>query len=183
MTDMQDDITMGKNALEMVLVANEYCVFMESIDKKTKTSIFDFVHRVVPLMYTKGSLLPDVTVEFPEANMRFVTEEQWETLFTLLREKFGEDDEYWIIDPQYINETEPLKSSLSENLSDIYQDMKDFVLLYQKNTMAARQNAVAGCKQLFAEHWGYKTGNIMARLHHLIYSGTNEEEETGYGLF
>jgi len=183
MTDMQDDITMGKNALEMVLVANEYCVFMESIDKKNKMSIFDFVHRVVPLMYTKGSLLPDVTVEYPEANMRFVTEEQWERLFTLLREKFGEDDEYWIIDPQYINETEPLKASLSENLSDIYQDMKDFVLLYQKNTIAARQNAVAGCKQLFAEHWGYKTGKIMARLHHLIYSGTDEEEETGLGLF
>lgn len=169
MTELPDDITMGKNALEMLLVANEYCLFMEEMEEKSKSSIFDFVHRVVPLMYTKGSLLPDVPVEYPEANMRFVTEEQWEQVFNILREKFGEDDEYWIIDPQYINETEPLKASLSENLADIYQDMKDFVLLYQKNTLAARQNALSDCKTLFADHWGYRITNIMARLHHLIY--------------
>ncbi len=177
MTEMQDDITMGKNALEMLLVANEFCFFMDDLEKKSKAGILEFVHRVLPLMYTKGSLLPDVTVENPEANMRFVTEEQWENIFKTLREKFADDDEYWLIDPLYINETEPLKASLSENLSDIYQDMKDFVLLYQKNTIAARQNAVADCKTLFADHWGYKVGNIMLQLHHLIYSGQNQPEE------
>lgn len=167
---MSEDVTMGKNALEMLLVANEFCLFMEEIEDKSKSDILEFVHRVLPLMYTKGSLLPQISVVHPEANMRFVTEDQWENLFNLMRDIFGEDDEYWIIDPQYINETEPLKASLSENLADIYQDMKDFVLLYQKNTMAARENALADCKSLFSDHWGYRIGNILLRLHHLIYS-------------
>lgn len=174
MTELPEDITMGKNALEMLLVANEYCLFMEEIEEKPKKSIFDFIHRILPLMYTKGSLLPDVFVENPEANMRFVTEEQWENIFNILREKFGDEDEFWIIDPQYINETEPLKASLSENLADIYQDMKDFILLYQKNTVAARQNAIADCKSLFGNHWGYRISNIMSHLHHLIYSGEED---------
>ncbi len=183
MTEMQDDITMGKNALEMLLVANEFCFFMDSLEEKPKTSILEFVHRILPLMYTKGSLIPDVAVEYPEANMRFVTEEQWENVFNILREKFAGDDEFRIIDPLYINETEPLKASLSENLSDIYQDMKDFILLYQKNTMAARQNALSDCKMLFASHWGYRIGNIMARLHHLIYSGMAQAEEEHPDIF
>ena len=174
MTQLSDDITMGKNALEMLIVANEFCLFMEEIEDKSKKPIYDFVHRVMPLMYTKGSLLPDVEVEYPEANMRFVTEEQWEQTFTMLRDKFGKDDEFWIIDPEYINETEPLKASLSENLTDIYQDMKDFILLYQKNTIAARQNALSDCKSLFADRWGYRISKIMAQLHHLIY---NTEED------
>ncbi len=174
MTELPDDITMGKNSLEMLIVANEYCLFMEDIENKSKKAIFDFIHRVLPLMYTKGSLLPELEVEYPEANMRFVTEEQWEMLFTKLREKFADSDEFWIIDPQYINETEPLKASLSENLSDIYQDMKDFILLYQKNNIAARQNAISDCKNLFSNHWGYSISNIMAQLHHLIY---NTEED------
>lgn len=174
MTQLSDDITMGKNALEMLIVANEFCLFMEEIEDKPKKPIYDFVHRVMPLMYTKGSLLPDVEVEHPEANMRFVTEEQWEQMFTQLREKFGKDDEFWIIDPEYINETEPLKASLSENLADIYQDMKDFILLYQKNTIAARQNALSDCKELFSDHWGYRISKIMMQLHHLIY---NTEED------
>ena len=174
MTELPDDITMGKNSLEMLIVANEYCLFMEDIENKSKKAIFDFIHRVLPLMYTKGSLMPELEVEYPEANMRFVTEEQWESLFTLLREKFADSDEFWIIDPQYINETEPLKASLAENLADIYQDMKDFILLYQKNTVAARQNAINDCKNLFSNHWGYSISNIMAQLHHLIY---NTEED------
>lgn len=174
MTQLPDDITMGKNALEMLIVANEFCLFMEEMEDKPKKPVYDFVHRVMPLMYTKGSLLPDVEVEYPESNMRFVTEEQWEQLFTQLREKFGKDDEFWIIDPEYINETEPLKASLSENLADIYQDMKDFILLYQKNTIAARQNALSDCKELFSDHWGYRISKIMMQLHHLIY---NAEED------
>lgn len=174
MAEIRDDITMGKNAMEMLIVANEYCLFMEEIEDKSKQDIFEFVHRVLPLMYTKGSLLPDVSVDDPGANMRFVTEEQWENIFILMRDIFGDDDEFWIIDPQYINETEPLKASLSENLSDIYQDMKDFVLLYQKNTLAARQNALSECKKLFSEHWGYRIGNILARLHHLIYDSEQD---------
>jgi len=174
MTEHSEDPTMSKNALEMLIVANEYCLFMEEIEDKSRQDIFEFVHRVLPLMYTKGSLIPEITVDDTGANMRFVTEEQWENIFTLLRDIFADDDEFWIIDPQYINETEPLKASLAENLSDIYQDMKDFVLLYQKNTHAARQNALAECKNLFSEHWGYRIGNILSRLHHLIYH--NEQD-------
>ena len=90
-------------------------------------------------------------------------------MFNELRQTLGEDDEYWIIDPQYINDTEPLKASLSENITDIYQDMKDFLLLMQKNTHAARENAISECKILHANHWGYRVGNIFTRIHHLIY--------------
>lgn len=183
MTELPDDITMGKNSLEMLIVANEYCLFMEDIENKSKKAIFDFIHRVLPLMYTKGSLLPELEVEYPEANMRFVTEEQWEKLFTDLREKFADSDEFWIIDPQYINETEPLKASLAENLADIYQDMKDFILLYQKNTVAARQNAINDCKILFSNHWGYSISNIMAQLHHLIYNTEDEIIDDNLELF
>lgn len=175
MSKLQDDLSLSKNALEMVLVANEFCLFLESAEGQSKTSIMEFAHRVLPLMYTKGSLLPSIEVEYPEANVKFVTQEQWEDLFQILREKFQEQDEFWVIDPQYINETEPLKASLAENLSDIYQDMKDFVMLFQKNTMAARENAIADCKTLFAEHWGYRITNSLARLHSLLYDGEKDD--------
>ncbi|MBC8321192.1 MAG: DUF5063 domain-containing protein [Bacteroidetes bacterium] len=166
-----DDITLSKPVIEMATVANEFCYFFDTIDSKDKQTILEFTQRILPLLYLKGSLLPNVTPEYPESNERFVTEEQWERIFTVLRDKFGKDDEYWVIDPQYINETEPLKASLSENITDIYQDMKDFILLMQKNTLAARENAVSECSLLMANHWGYRIGNIFARIHHLIYFG------------
>lgn len=80
-----------------------------------------------------------------------------------------------MIDPQYINETEPLKASISENLADIYQDMKDFIMLFQKNTHAARECAIADFKMLFGNHWGYSIGNILTRVHYLL---QEENEDT-----
>jgi hypothetical protein len=52
--------------------------------------------------------------------------------------------------------------------------MNDVNTLYNKNTMAARQNAIADCKDLFASHWGYRISNIMTRLHHLLYAGNDD---------
>ncbi len=176
--DKTDDITLSKPVIEMATVANEYCYFLENIEKKEKEDVLEFLQRILPLLYLKGSLLPIVDPEYPEANERFVTEEQWEKVFTSLRDKFEKDDEYWIIDPQYINETEPLKASLSENMTDIYQDMKDFIFLLQKNTLAARENAINQCRVLHGDHWGYRVGNVFSRIHHLIYF--NEEIDPSF---
>lgn len=173
-----EDITLSKPVIEMATVANEFCYFLENLEKKEKDVIFDFMQRILPLLYLKGSLLPIIEPEYPEANERFVTEEQWERVFTELRDVFGKDDEYWIIDPQYINETEPLKASISENIADIYQDMKDFLYLLQKNTVAARENAINQCRLLHGNHWGYRVGNIFSRIHHLIYF--DEEIESSF---
>lgn len=169
MAESNNNITLSKPVIEMATVANEFCFFLDDLEKKDKETILNFMQKILPLLYVKGSLLPLIESEFPDANERFITEEQWEKVFNELREKFGDDDEYWIIDPQYINETEPLKASLSENITDIYQDMKDFLLLLQKNTHAARENAIAECRSLFENHWGYRIGNMFTRIHHLLY--------------
>jgi hypothetical protein len=178
MSDYQDEITLSKPVAEMMTIAGEYSNYMDTVEEKSRNGILEFTVRVLPLLYLKGTMLPEVDVEFPEANERFVTEEQWESVFTNLREKFGAEDEFWIIDPQYVNETEPLKASISENLADIYQDMKDISLLYQKNTLAARENALADCKELFAKNWGYKITNILTRIHHLLFSGNDDYIES-----
>ena len=178
MSEYTDDVTLKKPIIEMLTVANEFCYFFDHVAIKPLEEILEFVYRISPLMYLKGSLMPDVEVEYPEANERFVTPEDYENLFYALREKFGKKDEFWHIDPQYINENEPLRGSISEMLSDIYQDMKDFILLYQRNTYAARQNAVKECRTLFASHWGYRIASLMPKIHHLLHE--NETEPPAY---
>lgn len=178
MSKTSEDITTKKPVLEILTVANEFCYFFDHVAIKPIEDILEFVYRIGPLLYLKGSLIPDIEVEHPEANERFVTPEDYENLFYALREKLGKKDEFWHIDPQYINENEPLKASISEMISDIYQDMKDFILLYQRNTYAARQNAVKECRTLFASHWGYRIASLMPKIHHLLHE--NETEPPAY---
>jgi hypothetical protein len=170
-----EDKTMSAPVLEMLTVANEYCYFLENLEKKNKDQVLTFMQKILPLLYLKGSLIPSIEPEYPEASERFVTEENWEAVFNPLRDILGKDDEFWVIDPLYINETEPINSSISEHLADIYQDLKDFLLLYQRNNHAARENSISDCEKLFASHWGFRIGNILGRIHYIIHDESDIE--------
>ena len=165
------------NVLEFLRVAYEYCLFTEKAAEKDKEQIGDFFLKVGPLLYLKGKLLPEIDPEYPETTERFVTEEEWQGIFNIHRAAFGKDDEYYHVNYEEFNEFEAVKASLSENFTDIYQDLKDFILLYQKNSQAARQNALYECKALFENRWGHKILSNMRYLHFLRNRSHFSEED------
>jgi hypothetical protein len=166
----------SKSVLEMFTVANEYSIFIEQAAKYDVADVYNYLIKVLPLMYLKGAMLPEVIVEYPEANERFVTGEQWQDIFNDLRNKFGSDDTYLYCEPE--GSTDKLHaSSLAENIADIYQDMKDFTLLYSKESQAARENAVAEITRLFKIHWGSRAATSLRHIHFLLF-GDDLDEET-----
>ncbi len=175
MKEKNEEPAYSNSVIELLKVANEYCIFIENADNNSKENILDFVQKIIPLLYLKGSLLPYINIEDNEASERFVTEEQWDTLFSTLREKLIADDEYWFLDYNSADKTDPVKASLSENLADIYQDLKDFVMLYQKPTRAAKQNAAHDCKHLFETHWGTKALQLSQWVNYLLLKDKNTE--------
>ncbi|MCK4568975.1 MAG: DUF5063 domain-containing protein [Bacteroidales bacterium] len=169
MTDQQEAGNHKKQIIELLTVANEYCMFIEKAYDYSKEDILQYIHRISPLMYLKGSLIPEYKPENPEAYERYVTEEVWENIFNELRTKFGKDDEFWFIDEVSFQGDEITKGSMAEHLTDIYQDLKDLVFLYNKNTADAIINAIAECRHLYHTNWGYKTLRVQKNIHHLLY--------------
>jgi len=163
--------------LEFLRVAHEYCIFIEKASEKINTDIYDFFLKIGPLIYLKGKLLPLISPEYPETSERFVTEEEWQDIFNILRAEFTADDEYHQVNYEEFNEYEAVKSSLSENFTDIYQDLKDFILLYQRNSQAAKQNAVHDCKSLFETRWGPKILSNLRYIHFLSNKSTLSGED------
>ena len=155
--------------LEFLSIAQKYCLFIEEIDRHEKNEIFDAMHKALPLLYVKGSLLPEVYVEDFSINEKYVTAEHWQDIFNELRRKFGNDDEYWFIENDNpLNDL--VKGSISDNLTDIYQDMKDFVILYQKPIRDAKKIAVWEIKELFRAHWGVRAVNLLKVIHYKLYN-------------
>src|SRR5690554_5810016 len=107
------DPTLSRNILEMADVASEFCNFVEATANLRQQAFFNSLQGLVPLLYLRGTLLPEIEPEFPEANERFVTEEQYEGLFNALRELTGELDEFWYIDHSGSHITETLKGSFA----------------------------------------------------------------------
>lgn len=172
--NQQEDITRTPKVLEFVTIANEYTRITEEAASYPTGHVIQFLQRMLPLLYLKASLLPDIEPTDPEQNERFVTEETWENCLNRYREIFGDGDGYWDIEDSCGEAPEPVKRSLSEDLADIYQETKDFVLLFQKPLTAARENAVSSCKMYFEEHWGEKALRAASRIHHLVHYSHHE---------
>ncbi|MBI9034298.1 MAG: DUF5063 domain-containing protein [Bacteroidales bacterium] len=172
----------SKNVIEMLTVAHEFCLFMEKAESYKKTDLIEYLLKMAPLMYLKGTLLPHIKVDYPESNERFVTEDKWEAIFNQIKEKLGHDDEYLVLSDEGITDNQGIKASIAENISDVYQDMKDFVYLYQKPTLGPKQNAAHEVKRHFINHWGPRLIQAQIPLHKLAFKSQLEEQDNSNNL-
>ena len=170
--DTNSDPVYSRNVVEFVAVANEFCKYAEHASELKGDELLKILQRILPLMYLKASLLPQLDSFFEDGNEKFVTEADWTDINESLKEKFGTANDYLEVFDEKINETEgPVISSISENMADIYQDIKDFLLLYQTGTGEVMNDAVWECRMNFENFWGQKLVNSMRAIHKFIYSG------------
>ncbi|MCE5347636.1 MAG: DUF5063 domain-containing protein [Bacteroidales bacterium] len=170
--DNNTDPVYSRNVIEFVAVANEFCKYSERASGLKGDELLKILQRILPLMYLKASLLPQLTPFFEDGNEKFVTESDWTRINETLKEKFGTANDYLEVFDEKIKESEePVLSSISENMADIYQDIKDFLLLYQTGTGEVMNDAVWECRMNFENFWGQKLLNSMRAIHKFIYSG------------
>ncbi len=167
MSTPENDPILTRQILDFITVSNEFCHFTEKAGDYQKEDIVDYYRKVVPLLYLKGSLVQPVQPSDPDASEHFFNEEDWETLFNTIRNKLYPDDHFWISSSMTDPDAEIEKASLAECLADIYQDMKDFLMLYQKNKYTARENAVHNVCTHFDDHWGPAALRALMALHNL----------------
>ena len=167
-----NDPVYSRNVIEFVAVANEFCKYAEQASRLKGDELLKILQRILPLMYIKASLLPQLEPFFEGGNEKFVTEEDWFGLRDTLRKKFGTADDYLeVFDERTADTDGPVVASISENMADIYQDIKDFLLLYQTGTNEVMNDAVWECRMNFENIWGQKLVNSLRAIHRFIYSG------------
>jgi hypothetical protein len=166
------DPVYSRSVVEFVAAANEYCKYAEQASKLKGDELLKILQRILPYMYIKASLLPELQPVFEDGNEKFVTETDWNRIHDVLKEKLGSADAYVEVMDLRASVTEPeIAASISEDLTDIYQDIKDFLLLYQTGTSEVMNDAVWECKLNFENIWGQKLVNSLRAIHKFIYSG------------
>jgi hypothetical protein len=171
-------IVYSVNVIEFVTVAGEYCATLETMDEFNRK---DFVHKmqkIFPLLYLKASLLPEVENMLEDEPEKFVTEYDYNYLHQKLQMKLGEHDSYLeVFDPLMQYSESPVEGSLAENMADIYQDLKDFILSYRIGTVEVMNDALWECRNNFASYWGQRLVNGLRALHNLTYGDVDLSED------
>jgi hypothetical protein len=162
----------SRNVIEFVAVANEFCKYAEHASELKGDELLKILQRILPLMYLKASLLPQLNPYFEDGNEKFVIESDWIRINETLKEKFGTANDYLEVFDEKMNESDgPVVSLISENMADIYQDIKDFLIIYQTGTAELMNDAVWECRLNFETFWGQKLVNSMRAIHKFLYSG------------
>ena len=172
------DVVFSKDVTDFVTVSAEYCTFVENVTRFSKYDFLDKARKILSLLYLKGSLLPKLESVFDDDNEKFVTEEDWEYVQSNIHRKMGFHDEYReVFDPLTHEQVEQSTGSVSDNLADIYQDLKDFITLYNIGTEEIMNNAVWACQLSFEEFWGLKLLSALKAIHIVFFSNENLDDE------
>ena len=174
--------------IEFLKTANDYCQLVETAKASSKSEYISKLLLISSRIYFLAQILPSIESVNDENNEKFVNEEDWQKVKDANQTLLGQHDAFLeVFDPRMQESETPIISSISENIADIYQDIKDFILLYQIGTHDVMNDALWECKQNFEEFWGQKLANTIRALHNLSYGNnfldddddeTTEETET-----
>lgn len=190
MSDLNTNaIVYSKNVVEFVTVANEFCTSIESCAQHNLRENLNKLQKLLPLLYLKASVLPAVERGMDDELEKFVSELDYNMLHQKWLQLLGENDGFHeVFDPNIQFGEETVRASISENLLDVYQDLKDFVTSYSIGNEEVMNDSLAECIFHFEEFWGQQVVNVLRAVHMLLYGNiylsvqnNNDEVAPGKG--
>lgn len=174
----KEQVIFSRNTVEFVTVAAEFCAYLERAESLRRKDFVDTILKILPLLYIKASMLPECEMMSDNEPETFVTEDDYEVLRYSLAALMGDKDDYlevFMQDMQYSDT--PITRLISEDLADIYQDIKNFVSVFQLGFDETMHDSLALCRDNFALYWGQTLVNTMRALHSVKFNPSDEEEE------
>ncbi len=174
--NLPDKIIYSKEVIEFVTVANEYCMLLESLNLLTREQFVKQTYNILTLLHLKAIILPKPK-DISNANTEsFVNEADWHFIDNGISRKLGSLETYSELreplDPDSV-----LNVSISECLTDTFQDLKDFTQIYQFGNEDAITEALWECKNNFEQIWGSRIILVLKEFHNLIYGNVDFTED------
>lgn len=179
--NLPDHIVYSPSVIEFVTVVAETCLFLEHATEQSRDEFIVKAVRILPLLYLRASLVNIPEAVFDDVPERFVTEEDYLYVKEQVEQLLGSDDSYLeVFHPDMSLSDTPIAAFISENLADIYQEIKDFAANYQTVDTDVMNDALVACLQAFGEHWGQKALNALRALHAIRFGDSFGTEAGDY---
>ena len=161
-----------------VRAANEAATFLEDLKEKNGRAFI--VEALTHLSEVYRAILKIGDNEpLSEAGVETsVSEQEWAEVFQRILAILGPHNE--ILRPAEDDEfdrSDLVTHTISEDLADVYQELRDFTSLYSRGLEELMNDAVWEVKVRFTEHWGKKLLRSLSSLHDLFVAGIDPTEE------
>jgi Domain of unknown function (DUF5063) len=179
--DYLKSIVYSPAVVEFVTVAVRFCAYLENLESEDKVEFTATTIKLLPLLYIKATLLPDNEPVLEEEVETYVDEETYALITGKIATVLKDSDTYLEVFLQDMKYSEtPISAFISEDLADIYQDVKDFACVYETGMTENMNDALYTCNEHFKSYWGQKLVNVLRALHSVHYDSSLNSEEDIY---
>jgi hypothetical protein len=168
----------SREMVEFVKSANDFCNFLEQLKgTEGREFIFESIEHLSGVYHAflitgKSEPLLDSPMEAS------VTEQEWSALFQKISRILGpHNDILRMADEEEFDRSELVIHTISEDLSDLFQDLKDFTVIYSLGMEDLMNDAAWELGERFAESWGAKLLRALRALHKLYVKGIDPTED------
>lgn len=174
----ENSLAYQRDVMEFVTVAVQYCAFLEDLEGRSRNQFVDMAVKLLPLLYIKGVLLPDLEPDESVSLQDTVTAENYDIVRSNIALTMGHYDDFLevFVEDMAYSDT-PVLATVSEYMADIYQDIKNFAAVYRDSVTEVRMEALAECKDNFKHYWGQKLTCVLRALHDIRYNQKDEEDD------
>ncbi len=169
-----------RDVLEFTTVAVQFCAYLEDLEGRRRAEFVDTMVKLLPLLYLKGTLMPAYENMDGGYVSDYVTEENYDIIRNNVAYVMADRDDYldvFMSDMKYSDE--PILMTVSENIADIYQDIKNFAYIYKIGVDEEKLTALENCKRNFTTDWGQKLVNVLRAIHEVKYT-TDDTDDQDY---
>jgi hypothetical protein len=170
-----EELVFSQYTIDFARVALEFCAFVEKTKGSDKKTFVNNLTKVLPLLYLKASILPEITADY-ESELETKVDE---TLYTQVENNIGQllgDDDLYLetFHPDIKLSDSPVAVRLSEDLADIYQDLGNFISIFKNGQKETMNDALRACIENFRKFWGQRLVNALRALHFIQYKSDIE---------
>lgn len=185
--EKESQVIFDKNVIEFVTVAAEFCAFLERAESMKRTDFVATITKLLPLLYIKATLLPECETLGDEGLEAHVTQAMYDALLVKLGRLMADKDEYLDICTDKLindigNDAGVTIRNISEDLADLYQDIKDFIFVFQQGLNQTMNDALALCRENFTLRWGEELITTLRAIHNVNYAFDSDEEMEEYDI-
>ena len=166
------------DVLEFVSVSTDFCAFLEQSGAEDATSFCNKALKLLPQVYMKGLSLSAIELNEGDDVEQQVTEEDYNFIRETVAAVLGTNDDYldvFLEDMKYSDT--PILKTVSEDMADIYQDLRNFIAAYGQGLDEVRYAALGEVQRAFRNYWGGRCLSAMRALHEIKYTLLPDEGE------
>lgn len=166
---MDDNYLYSHPVIEFLTSATEFCRQLEQSEDIEREAFITVMLQLLPLIYIQAGRIEEVP-EMPGYIEQKVTEDDYNYIRFRVHTILGENDDYldvFVEDFKYSDQA--ILQTISENLADIYQVLRELVEHFRLEEEEAMAVALYEALDSYKTSWGQTLLNALRALHDTKY--------------